>query len=775
MKFYYLIHSMLAQKGANAIKIVSVAVGLLVSSLIFTRLAYNYSFDTCFRDYDRLYQVRMSYEVNGEKMGPFESCVGKLSGGIYDEMSEYVAGATNIFRGAGGIQLYNGDERLDIPKIGSDSLFFETMGIEVLIGQPKYDLALPNIIYLSESLAKQLYGDEDPVGRTISAENEINLTVKGVFKDLPENVTVYPFKAVISMPTFPLQIERRFQWAAADSWPTYLRLKPDCRLTGEQLDRMLNQMYQTHNPDTEEYKTFISSMPIREMYLDIDDVKKMNMVMWALGLSLLLMTVLNYVLITIASLSRRSKGVGIHKCSGATGSTIMGMFMGETLIILLLSLVLMGALLFIFEPLIKDIIDLDISQILAPSRLWVTGSILLFFILVGGFLPGRLFAKIPVTQVFRRFTDRNSAWKRTLLFVQIGGVSFVAGLLAVVAVQYHDVINYNKGFDITNRVTFSMPVAQMNRDARKNIFLGGIAQLPYVESVTWSIGSPLYGFSGDYVYDAADNIKFNSRIAWVDAEYVKFMGMSLVQGSYDMLNGSIVVNETFAKRMGWGDNAIGQHAERVGNSDILNVVAVVKDFVVGDLSQEIPPVALVVTDSYHSDGYALLKEPFDENYKKLEAYFSETYPSYNPELTSLKKLHDDAYRHVLLFRNSALVTAVALIFIALMGLIGFTRDEVERRRKEIAVRKVNGASSLSIVGLITGDVFKVAVPSTIIGTLLAWYVGHLWLENFKITADNIWAYYLLSAMIVLILVTLCVVSVTWRVANENPVTQLKSE
>ena len=97
MKFYYLIHSMLAQKGANAIKIVSVAVGLLVSCLKFTRLAYNYSFDTCFRDYDRLYQVRMSYEVNGEKMGPFESCVGKLSGGIYDEMSEYVAGGPKIF------------------------------------------------------------------------------------------------------------------------------------------------------------------------------------------------------------------------------------------------------------------------------------------------------------------------------------------------------------------------------------------------------------------------------------------------------------------------------------------------------------------------------------------------------------------------------------------------------------------------------------------------------------------------------------------------------
>ncbi|MDE7144788.1 MAG: ABC transporter permease [Duncaniella sp.] len=775
MKFYYLVHSMLAQKGANAIKIVSVAVGLLVSCLIFTRLAYNYSYDTCFHDYDRLYQVRMSYEVNGEKMGPFESCVGKLSWGIYSEMSEYVSAATNIYRGAGGVQLYNGEQRIDADKIASDSLFFETMGIKVLVGQPKYDLALPNIIYLSESMARELYGDESPIGRTISAENAIDLTVKGVFKDLPENVTIYPFKVVISMSTFQTQIEQRFQWSGADSWPTYMRLKSDCTLTEEQLNSKLNQMYQTHQPDTEDYKVIITATPIRDMYLDIDDVKKMNMVMWALGLSLLLMTVLNYVLITIASLSRRSKGVGIHKCSGATGATIMRMFISETLVILSLALVLMGLLLFIFQPLIKDIIDLDISQIFEPARLWVTGCILLFFILVGGFLPGRLFAKIPVTQVFRRFTDRNSAWKRSLLLVQIAGVSFVAGLLSVVAVQYNDVINYDKGFDIENRVTFRMPGAQMNRESRKNIFLGGIAAQPYVEAVTWSIGSPLYGFSGEYVYDAAGNMKFNSRIAWVDANYVKFMGINLLQGSYDMKDGDMVVNETFAKRMGWGDDAVGHHIERMGNSDVLNVVAVVKDFVVNNLSEEIPPVAFAVTGLYQSSGYALLKEPFDENYKKLETYLSETYPTYNPKLTSMKKIHDDAYHSVLLFRNSALVTAVALIFIAMMGLIGFTRDEVERRRKEIAVRKVNGADSFSIVSLITGDVFKIAIPATIIGTLCAWYVGHLWLENFKVTADNIWAYYLLSAMIVLILVVVCVFSVTWRIANENPVTQLKSE
>lgn len=771
MKFYYLVHSMLAQKGANAIKIVSVAVGLLVSCLIFTRLAYNYSYDTCFRDYDRLYQVKMSYETNGEKLGPFESCVGKLSGGIYNEIGEYVEAATNIYRGGGGT-LFDGDTRIDIEKIGSDSLFFETMGIPVISGRPKSDLAMPNVIYLSESLARKLYGGEEPVGRTLSLDKETQLTVKGVFKDVPENISVYWFEAVISMPTFPQQIERRFHWSGGDSWPTYLRLRDDCKLSVEELNRIANQMYQSHVPDSDENKGFLHVAPIRETYLGYDEVKKMNMVMWALGVSLLLMTTFNYVLITIASLSRRAKGIGVHKCSGASSISILGMFLGETAVILGCAFVIMVVLLFTFEPLIEDIIDLSIPQILAPSRLWVSGAILLFFFLVGGVLPGRLYARIPVAQVFRRFTERNSAWKRSLLFVQIGGVAFVAGLLALVAVQYVDIMNRSQGFEYKDKVRFSIPALDM--ETRSTLFMGGIEGQPYVTGVSWSVCNPLQGYSGDYVFSATGNILFNTRIDWVDANFVKFMGMPLLQGSYELHDGDMVVNETFARRMGWGDNALGQHPETIEGS-LINIAAVVKDYSVGDINEEIPPVILKVTNWCIGDGYASLKEPFDENYKKLESYLTETYPDFNSELRTMSKIHDDSYRSVLLFRNSAIVTAVALVFIALMGLIGFSRDEVERRRKEIAIRKVNGADSMSVISLIAGDVMKIALPATVIGTLCAWYVGSLWLENFSVHADNIFAWYILTSLVVLALVLACVVCVTWRIANENPVTQLKSE
>ncbi len=772
MKFYYLINQMLAQKGANAIKIISVAVGLLVSCLIFIRLAYNYSYDTCFKDYDRLYQVFMSYQINGDKLGPFESCVGKLSGGIYEDLNQYVEASCNIYRGGGG-NLFDGETRLDVKQIGSDSLFFDTMGIPVIAGQPKSDLAMPNVIYLSESLARKLYGDGEAIGRTLSLDMKTSLTVKGIFKDLPENISVYPFDVVISMSTFPWQIKHRFLWYGADNWPTYLRLREGCDISDAELNRQLNEMFHSYAPDTDEVKMTIIAAPIRDTFLGYDNVKKMNLVMWVLGVSLLLMTTLNYVLITIASLSRRAKGIGVHKCSGAGSWSIMGMFLDETALILFCSLILMGVMLIVFEPFIEEVIALNISQVLSPSSLWVSAAILAFFFVVGGVLPGRLYAKIPVTQVFRRFTDRNSAWKRSLLFVQIGGVAFIAGLLALVSVQYSDVINHEQGFEYKDKACFHIP--SFGDSVRAEAFFSEIKSLPYVNEVTWSVANPLRSeYSGDNVSDAAGNLLFNTRIEWADADFIKVMGITLLQGSHEFHVGDMVVNETFAKRMGWGDNAVGQHTEKVSDYR-MNIAAVMKDYSVGDVNQEITPVIICINDWMFGYCYVALKEPFDDNYKKLESYMEDNYSKYDLELTTMEKVHDENYMSVLLFRNSAIVTAVALMFIALMGLIGFARDEVERRRKEIAIRKVNGAESFSVIALISGDVLKIAVPAAAIGTVLTWYVGKLWLENFSVRADNILALYLLTAIIVLALVLCCVVCVTWRVANENPVTQLKSE
>lgn len=770
MKLYYILHSMLAQKGANAIKIISVAVGLLVSILVFCRLDYNYSYDTCFPDRDNLYQISMKYEINGQPMGPFSNCPGKLAEGAIEALGDEIVAATAIGR-IGLPDLFNGEHRIDIRIIGTDSLFFETLGLEVILGNPSVDFATPYTLYLNESTARQLYGDENPIGKTLTFDGEGSVTVSGVFRDLPENVTVNRMEGLLSQPSSKIYQNRR-QWRGADNWPIYFRMKPGSKLTEEEINNRLNAMYQTHVPDSDEYKTVVIAKSIGRTYLEFESVKRMNLILWILGLSLLLMTTLNYVLITIASLSRRAKSIGVHKCSGAGGVTIMGMFLWETVIILLCSIVLMIALLFLFEPLVNETLGISISDIFATGRLWVPLSLLAFFFLVGGLLPGRIFSRIPVTQVFRRFTERNSAWKRSLLFVQIAGVSFICSLLVVISMQYREVLDRDMGFNYDRLAYISMPY---NFDYES--FQSTLRSLPYIEKFSTSETMPLWGYSGEMVYSENGNaVLFNTRSEWVGKGYLDLLGITLLKGREIEADDEIIVSEEFARSYGILDDPIGKTVKVSGsNGENSRIVGLVNDYVLRGFTNEITPICLSSVGNRVPSITLRLKEPFDQNFTRFTDFLAETYPRYDFNPIKLEDVARELYSDIRMFRTSTMVAAIALIFISLMGLVGFSRDEVQRRSKEIAIRKVNGAEAIDIVNLLLADVLRIAIPAIAIGTLCAAYIGHLWLENFTVTAPHLWLWYLLAALAVLILVTACILAISLRVANENPVNRLKAE
>lgn len=766
MKLYFILRSMLAQKGANAIKIISVSVGLLVSILVFSRLDYNYSYDNCFADRDNLYQIWASYEINGEPLGPFERCPGKLAEGAMEGLGDNIEAATAL--GFIGLDdLFNGDQLLKVQIVGADSLYCQTMGIDVLQGNPKADFSVPGTVYLCESLARQLYGEDDPIGRTLTFDHETEVTVRGVYRDFPDNTTVTRAQVLLSQPTFPMYERRRF-WSGGDNWLIYLRMKPGHNLSQEEIDNLLNRMYQSHDPDTDEVKTVIMARPISQTYLSNDSVKRMNLILWILGSALLLMTTFNYVLITIASLSRRAKAIGVQKCSGADSLTIMGMFLGETLIVMLCSVALMTLLFYITEPLIKDILSLTPKMLFAPERLWIPVGLLAFFFLVGGLLPGRIFARIPVTQVFRRFTERNSSWKRSLLFIQLGGVSFICSILIVVAVQYHDLVNRDMGFSVKNLAGFYIPY---NID--KEVFKTSIADLPYVEAIAASEANPLGGYSGSMVTDGKGATLFNTRIGWIDKGYIDIMGITLLQGREPQKRfREAAVSEEFIRRHGFTDNPLGKRVNVDG--DTLEIVGIVKDYIIGGFTNELKPIVLTAVDRFSGEATVRLKEPFAANRLQLENFLTETFPSNSFDVYSMEKRAVRLYSDVRMFRDSALIAAITLIFISLMGLVGFARDEIQRRSKEIAIRKVNGAESIDILNLLIADILRIAIPATVIGSLCAAYISHIWLlSNFSVTAPHLWIYYILADIAVILLVVACVLAIILRTANENPVNKLK--
>jgi len=135
----------------------------------------------------------------------------------------------------------------------------------------------------------------------------------------------------------------------------------------------------------------------------------------------------------------------------------------------------------------------------------------------------------------------------------------------------------------------------------------------------------------------------------------------------------------------------------------------------------------------------------------------------------------DSYNSVRVFRNSTIVATFVILFITLMGLIGYTNDETQRRSKEIAIRKVNGAEASGILELLAKDVLVTALPAVLLGTLASWYVGELWMSQFATTMGSTIPYYIMTALVTLLMIVGVVLVKTWKIANENPVISIKSE
>ena len=520
--------------------------------------------------------------------------------------------------------------------------------------------------------------------------------------------------------------------------------------------------------DSWSYTAYIQ--PLRDTFRQQDDVRRMFTIMLTLGLSILFITALNYALISISSLSRRAKMVGVHKCSGASGGGIFGMFMLETLMVVVLALVVMFLLLWGFRDFVEDTAATKLTNLFAGSRLWVPAATIALLLLVGGVLPGRLFARIPVTQVFRRYTEGKKGWKRPLLFVQFAGVAFICGLMCMVMMQYHFVMSKDMGFSTERIVGTYLPFKTAKEcDNAYNFF----RSLPYVEDLSSAYGNPLEGYSGCFITGENGESLFSARFDACMSNYYDLMGMKLKEGRLPRDNSEVVVNETFVNLMKWGNDAVGRTVHTMGETS--TVTGVLKDFQINGFYAGPMPYIGFPTKQFNNGLHFLLKEPFAENLQRLTKDAAEAFPDKTIDFTSMEEGMNMLYNPVRVFRNATVVAGVVMLFIMLMGLLGYTADEVQRRSKEIAIRKVNGAEASSILSLLGRDVLWVAGPAVLVGVAASWYVNSLWMEMFSAQASMSAVAYVLIGLIVLAVIMACVLWKSWRIANENPVLSIKSE
>ena len=767
-QLYYVIRTLLRGSGSNIIKILSLALGLIMSILLFARVAFEQSFDKCFKEYDNLYQIFSVFSTHGQTFDPQDRNCGPVAGAILENFPKEVEAATSYCDWMGA-PLYNGSVRFDARKLVADSLFFKTMGIEVLSGIPEKELMQKDVIFLSDRLARKMFDKENPIGKVITYNKDIELTVKGTFADIPENSTVRP-EAVVSLPTIWTRNWGNYSWRGGDSWLAFIRFRPgaDKSVVNARIDEMIKKYRPAEDQKVVGYTAFVK--PIRDVYREYKDVKRMRNIMSILGIIILFIATLNYVLISISSLSQRAKAIGVHKCNGAGSGRILSMFLLETGVIILLALVLMGLILLNFREFFEDTASVELSALFALDRLWVPLLIVVVLFVIGGILPGRLFAKIPVSQVFHRYTEGKKGWKRPLLFVQFAGVAFICGLMYVVMLQYYYVLNKELGYNPQRVVVAS---ASFGNDENQNYALTFFKGLPYVEAVSSADTHPVYSYSGTMIQNEGGQSLFSSRYCDMMEDYPAMMGMVMKEGRMPRNKQETLINETFGEWMHWGNDLLNRTVYNSGY--VCKVVGVLKDFRIGNFTNPQQPITIMVTKKFGSCIHIRLKEPFMENLQKLNKESAEAFPDKTIDFRPMEQMIKDSYNSVRVFSNATMLAAITMFFVMLMGLIGYTTDEVRRRSKEIAIRKVNGAEASGILEMLVKDVLYVAVIAVVIGVIASWYVNDMWMDMFAEHVPVSWAAYVLIAIVNLLVIVACVVWKSWHIANENPVNSIKSE
>ena len=761
-QIYYAIQNIIRGKDSTLIKVVSLSLGLFLSIILFALVGTELSYDSFYQDNEDIYVVETAWDYGDRKTQSSPYNIYPTGETLMKHFPEHVESSTVIFSWPGN-EYKHGTENYKLSSIKADSLFFQTMGIPLLKGNAK-DLAMTDALFLSESAARKIFGDENPTGKVLNWMGQLDVIVKGIFEDIPENNTITP-EAVLSI----YDGNPRLNWTSGGNYMSMVRLKKGANHNF--INERTDAIFANYLPIEDYYgemgvkKINISVTPLKGYELRHSQARSMMLIVSFLGLILLLSASFNYALISISSLSHRAKAIGVHKCSGAETGNIFGMFFWETLLIVGLSVLVATFLILNFQNQIEGMLFVKMETLFSPSNLWAPTLTILVLFVIGCVLPGKLFSSIPVTQVFHRYTEDKKRWKYPLLFVQFIGAAFLIGFVCITFLQHHHILSKDLGWS-DERLAFAV-----HRFKNPMNGLSNLRNLPYIEQAE-NANSPIwFAYQPVPIKDNNGNVLFYPRVNYANTDFCRLVKLKLIEGNYHTREGEMVVNQAFVKKMGWTSNGIGEVVPEMGT--ITGIV----DYSFSDQKEMEPYCVLWWNNEAGTDYIHIrLKEPFDENLTRLNEDIKKLYPQDEIQFRSVKWELQEHFSAERSFRDSVLVACIAILAITLMGVIGYTNDEVRRRSKEIAIRKVNGAEVGHILQMLCKDVAIIALPAVLIGTLASKYVGELWVStNFRDILAISPLIYIGIGIVAMAFILGTVIVKSWRVANENPVVSIKSE
>lgn len=775
----------------TSINVFGLALGITCSLVLYLMISYFSSFDKFREHYDHIYRVYTAADrEDGQRVyspgmpSPFPDVareeIPELDNGvfIYSKYGKTLVGVEDSINGLNYFEVRGKTVYAEAP-------YFDIFSTEILSGS-KNPLMGPNKVVISLDLANEYFHGKNPIGEIITLDKETPLTVTAVMADPLKN-TAFPFTMIISYETIK-DAESNSGWRNFERGNQFYALidsEQNARQANKRLEDVTSKYYGEN-----EYNRIYKFQPLSEIYSD----RRLGnygpfvigrgeyLMMMLVALFMITTACVNFINLSTAMAIKRSREVGIRKVLGSSRVQLMTQYLGETLFIsglaILISIGFAEILLVKLNAYLNITIQIglfsDISLQLFLISLWVGVTLL------AGLYPSFVMSGYRPVQVLKNMiTVQNSgkfSLRRVLVIFQLT-ISFTYVFGTMILLKQLDFMKYSDpGFATEGIVVLQIPEQNLNKSNRLKLEL---SKLNEVDNVSLSNTLPLsHTTSTTSIRVSGYAETFSTNMKFVDNDYLKLYDMPLLAGEplldTDSIS-SIIVNKEWVEMVGLSDpqEAVGLILTVWGET--APVKGVIDDFHSSSMKTKIPPMILVSYPDYNIASVALSTAKLSQSVAVLESTWKSIYPEYD----FLYSFVDDQLAQMYVREEKmfgiTLFFSIITIAIACIGLFGLASFMVNRKVKEVGVRRVMGATVSQIVGLFSKEFLRLIGISFIIAAPLIWYAMNLWLNSFEYKTTIDFSLFLNGIILITLISLITVVVPTIKAAMANPAESLRSE
>ncbi len=804
---------MIRSKGFSAINILGLAVGIACCVLILMYVRNELSFDKYLGNSESIQRLALDRKYP-ERVRSYVVTPYSFAGAMKETFPE-IKEVVRIFNfnGPGNApMLLNIDEQVfeEENAMFVDTSFFNVFDFHLVRGEPSEVLVQPNSAVLTVATARRLFGDADPIGKTIKVPNgQIDLVVTGISEDVPVN-SHFTYNILLSTnaPNFNFLQQPNFVNFACYTYllmeegasPASVEAGMDDFVTkhasGDIL-RMSGLSYSEYLAAGHGYRYFLQ--PLEDIYLHSNLEGELSppgsmtriYIFTTIAFFILLIAIINFMNLSTAQATERAKEVGIRKTLGSVRGQLISQFMVEALLISVISTLLAIGVLYFLVPVFNDVSGKTFT-------LWQVvnwGSIplfMMFAVLIGllsGSYPAFVLSGFDPISVLKGklISTKHGAWMRNGLVVFQFAISVVLIISTIVVYsQLQFIRNKELGFNKEQLLTLQRAGGlQTKTEAFKDELL----KLPQVTSVGACNVMPGGTYAGLSFRKAGSNEPLVGNGVFVDEDFVESMEMELVAGrDFDERfadSAVVVLNETAVRELGLTD-PVGKRLStndfnlaQGGGTAYYEVIGVVKDYHFQSLHQTIAPVYIFLNNNPNGANNLLTVRvrPGDAetSIAAIEGLWKQFMPDQPFSFTFLDNELQQLYIAEQVAQKIFGLFSVLAIFIACIGLLGLAAYLTQQRTKEIGIRKILGASIGNIIGLLSKDFLKLVLIALVIGIPLAWYAMDQWLTNFAYSIKLSWWIFAIAGLLAVSIAFLTVSYQSLRAAIANPIKSLRDE